>query len=259
MGVYALVVPAAILAPFGVPVESPDGRAEVRAVYGGFGIAVAALLGVAAAGGGDARRASSSPSVSRWPGWRSGAWRPVRSSGPRASIRSGSTSGSRSWGPPRSSRPRKLRVCFASWAWSTSRPTPSRTGGCSSTQTTPCATRSSSWPKGRTCSTWAASPPARGLSRWPRTRSADGSFPCSSASWPRERASSSRSTRRSATSPVRPSTPAPPMSTTSPRSGPTPGWPGSWPSGGSSAASCTCSASRARCRTTRATGTSSPT
>jgi hypothetical protein len=55
MGVYALVVPAAILAPFGVPVESPDGRAEVRAVYGGFGIAVAALLGVAAAGGGDAR------------------------------------------------------------------------------------------------------------------------------------------------------------------------------------------------------------
>ena len=55
MGVYALAVPAAILAPFGVPVESADGRAEVRAVYGGFGIAVAALLGVAAADGGGAR------------------------------------------------------------------------------------------------------------------------------------------------------------------------------------------------------------
>ena len=55
MGVYALAAPAAILAPFGVPVESADGRAEVRAVYGGFGIAVAALLGVAAAEGGGAR------------------------------------------------------------------------------------------------------------------------------------------------------------------------------------------------------------
>jgi hypothetical protein len=54
MGVAALVRPTAILAPFGVPVPTADGRNEVRAVYGGFGVAVAALLGVAAADGGDA-------------------------------------------------------------------------------------------------------------------------------------------------------------------------------------------------------------
>jgi hypothetical protein len=55
MGVYALATPTAVLAQFGVPVPTADGRAEVRAVYGGFGLAVAGLLGVAAANGGDAR------------------------------------------------------------------------------------------------------------------------------------------------------------------------------------------------------------
>jgi len=55
MGVYALAAPAAVLATFGVDVGTPDGRAEVRAVYGGFGLAVAALLAVAAADGGSAR------------------------------------------------------------------------------------------------------------------------------------------------------------------------------------------------------------
>jgi uncharacterized protein DUF4345 len=55
MGVFSLAVPAQVLAPFGVPVDTPDGRAEVRAVYGGFGLAVAALLGVAAGAGGHAR------------------------------------------------------------------------------------------------------------------------------------------------------------------------------------------------------------
>jgi Domain of unknown function (DUF4345) len=55
MGGYALATPAAVLGQFGVAVETPDGRAEVRAVYGGFGLAVAGLLGVAAASGGDAR------------------------------------------------------------------------------------------------------------------------------------------------------------------------------------------------------------
>jgi hypothetical protein len=54
MGLYALATPAAVLAQFGVPVETPDGRAEVRAVYGGFGLAVAGLLGTAAAAGGGA-------------------------------------------------------------------------------------------------------------------------------------------------------------------------------------------------------------
>jgi hypothetical protein len=56
MGVFSLAAPVQVLAQFGVSVDTPDGRAEVRAVYGGFGLAVAALLGVAAAGGGDARR-----------------------------------------------------------------------------------------------------------------------------------------------------------------------------------------------------------
>ena len=55
MGAYALATPRAILAQFGVPVDTPDGRSEVRAVYGGFGLAIGGLLGTAAATGGDAR------------------------------------------------------------------------------------------------------------------------------------------------------------------------------------------------------------
>ncbi|WP_018601265.1 DUF4345 family protein [Mycobacterium sp. 155] len=48
MGFYALAAPAALLRPFGmVPVDS-TARAEVRAVYGGFGLAMAAALGYAA-------------------------------------------------------------------------------------------------------------------------------------------------------------------------------------------------------------------
>ena len=48
MGVLALLRPAAVLAQFGVAVETAAGRNEVRAVYGGFGLAAAALLAVAA-------------------------------------------------------------------------------------------------------------------------------------------------------------------------------------------------------------------
>jgi hypothetical protein len=48
MGVLALLRPAAIVAPFGISLSGPEARLEVCAVYGGFGIAVAALLGVAA-------------------------------------------------------------------------------------------------------------------------------------------------------------------------------------------------------------------
>lgn len=47
MGAYALARPSSILTPFGVIVESADARAEVRAVYGGFGLAVAGLLAFA--------------------------------------------------------------------------------------------------------------------------------------------------------------------------------------------------------------------
>ena len=50
MGVGALVRPELVLGQFGVAVGSGDGRNEVRAVYGGFGLAIAALLAVAALG-----------------------------------------------------------------------------------------------------------------------------------------------------------------------------------------------------------------
>ncbi|MDV7244453.1 MULTISPECIES: DUF4345 family protein [Rhodococcus] len=48
MGLYGLVMPARLVAPFGLTADSPTARAEVRAVYGGFGVAVAVLLGFAA-------------------------------------------------------------------------------------------------------------------------------------------------------------------------------------------------------------------
>lgn len=50
MALGALVRPRDVLAQFGVAVETAEGRNEVRAVYGGFGLAVAALLTVAALG-----------------------------------------------------------------------------------------------------------------------------------------------------------------------------------------------------------------
>jgi hypothetical protein len=48
MGLLALVAPARVVAPFGTVVGTADARNEVRAVYGGFGLVVAALLGFAA-------------------------------------------------------------------------------------------------------------------------------------------------------------------------------------------------------------------
>jgi ABC-type spermidine/putrescine transport system permease subunit II len=44
MGLAALVSPSFIWAPFGVAPSTPASRNEVRAVYGGFGLAVAGLL-----------------------------------------------------------------------------------------------------------------------------------------------------------------------------------------------------------------------
>lgn len=44
MGVLALLAPERIVAVFGTSVLTADGRNEVRAVYGGFGVAVALLL-----------------------------------------------------------------------------------------------------------------------------------------------------------------------------------------------------------------------
>ena len=55
MGVYALAAPAALIRPFGITLEQPASRSEVRAVYGGFGLAIAGVLAYAAVVGGDVR------------------------------------------------------------------------------------------------------------------------------------------------------------------------------------------------------------
>jgi len=55
MGVLALARPRDVLAQFGVPVESVEGRNEVSAVYGGFGLAVAGVLAAAALGADEIR------------------------------------------------------------------------------------------------------------------------------------------------------------------------------------------------------------
>ena len=44
MGLLALVSPESITRIFGIPTLTNAGRNEVRAVYGGFGLAVAAML-----------------------------------------------------------------------------------------------------------------------------------------------------------------------------------------------------------------------
>jgi hypothetical protein len=48
MGMAALVRPNLIAAQFGTIADSSDARTEIRAVYGGFGVAMAVLLIVAA-------------------------------------------------------------------------------------------------------------------------------------------------------------------------------------------------------------------
>lgn len=48
MGLYALAAPAALARPFRIVVNAPESRSEIRAVYGGFGVAIAAVLTAAA-------------------------------------------------------------------------------------------------------------------------------------------------------------------------------------------------------------------
>jgi hypothetical protein len=55
MGVYALAAPAALVRPFGITLREDASRSEVRAVYGGFGLAIAAVLAYAAAADGGLR------------------------------------------------------------------------------------------------------------------------------------------------------------------------------------------------------------
>ncbi|OBF88401.1 DUF4345 domain-containing protein [Mycobacterium sp. 852002-51152_SCH6134967] len=47
MGIYALAAPEALVRPFGTTLGGAAARAEVRAVYGGFGVAVAGVLAYA--------------------------------------------------------------------------------------------------------------------------------------------------------------------------------------------------------------------
>ncbi len=55
MGIYALAAPAAIIRPFGITLGEAASRSEVRAVYGGFGLAIAGVLVFAAVEQGDIR------------------------------------------------------------------------------------------------------------------------------------------------------------------------------------------------------------
>jgi Domain of unknown function (DUF4345) len=48
MGVYALAAPAALARPFRIVIDTAESRSEIRAVYGGFGIAIATVLAAAA-------------------------------------------------------------------------------------------------------------------------------------------------------------------------------------------------------------------
>jgi hypothetical protein len=56
MGIYALAAPAALVRPFGTTLGGDASRSEVRAVYGGFGLAIAAVLAYAIAADGDLRK-----------------------------------------------------------------------------------------------------------------------------------------------------------------------------------------------------------
>lgn len=47
MGMGALVRPTVVTRQFGIPALTAEGRSEVRAVYGGFGLALAAMLVIA--------------------------------------------------------------------------------------------------------------------------------------------------------------------------------------------------------------------
>jgi hypothetical protein len=44
MGIYALATPDALVRPFGITLGQSASRSEVRAVYGGFGLAIAGVL-----------------------------------------------------------------------------------------------------------------------------------------------------------------------------------------------------------------------
>ena len=96
MGVYALAAPAALVRPFGITLGESASRSEVRAVYGGFGLAIAGMLVYAVAADSDVRTGILITAASHWRGWRSAASPPRSWVIARRSIRTGSTSWSNS-------------------------------------------------------------------------------------------------------------------------------------------------------------------
>lgn len=100
MGVFAFAAPAALARPFRIAVDAPESRSEIRAVYGGFGVAIAVLLGMAAFDVGGIRPGVvltvAGALAGRWhwadsfPGW---------STARRRSTQSGSTSASKRSAP----------------------------------------------------------------------------------------------------------------------------------------------------------------
>jgi Domain of unknown function (DUF4345) len=55
MGFYAFAAPAALVRPFGITLGESASQSEVRAVYGGFGLAIAGVLVYAAVADEDVR------------------------------------------------------------------------------------------------------------------------------------------------------------------------------------------------------------
>jgi hypothetical protein len=55
MGVYALAAPAALIRPFGTTLGGAASRSQIRAVYGGFGLAIAGVLAYAVIVAGEVR------------------------------------------------------------------------------------------------------------------------------------------------------------------------------------------------------------
>ena len=97
MGIYGPAAPASLIQPFGVGLSGPDARTEVRAVYGGFGIAMSVVLTVATVHPGDVATGSVTAVASALLGMAGGRLLARLMETPRTSIQAGSTSGSNSW------------------------------------------------------------------------------------------------------------------------------------------------------------------
>jgi hypothetical protein len=65
MGIYALAAPAALVRPFGITLGESTSRSEVRAVYGGFGLAA----GWCRRSSTGARRSIRTGSIAWWSYW----------------------------------------------------------------------------------------------------------------------------------------------------------------------------------------------